>query len=117
MNGTATGESLNPELAGLEELWHPVVEKHGRAMFELVMHAGLGGEAAQILVGVLQKQHSSHGLSAIRRLADSFNALSNMLAKERGWTGEQLSACELDIKMAYATKVHVVETPKIILAH
>ena len=72
-------DELPPEesLADIEECFHPVVRQYGRAMFAVVINAGMAQQATQVLAQVLQNQHSKHGLHAVSMLANAFNQLSN----------------------------------------
>lgn len=90
----------------------PAVELHGEEMIQLVCAAGMAGEGLERLAALLGD--SREGRFALSLLANSFNALSNALAEEKGWTREQLAACEQDIMRAQAGQL-VVEAPKIIL--
>jgi hypothetical protein len=96
VNGT------NPAvIQDLPEYFHPVVEKHGRAMFDLCLHAGMGGQATQILLSVVQKHRSQHGTQALGRLANGFNEISSAYAKKMGWSLEQLAECDRDLQFAF----------------
>jgi malate/lactate dehydrogenase len=99
----------------LPSMLKDVVTEHGQDMVALIMSSGLAGEAAARLSEVLQRQHSTHGLAALKVLINSFNAVSNAYVKEKGWTQEQLAAAELAIKMAVSQQVVIPES-KIILA-
>ncbi len=99
----------------IEACFRPVVEKHGRELFALVMNAGLGRQAAEVLSTMAQKHHSQHGLRAAGMLADCFNQVSNAYCAKMEWTQEQLAECDRDIQMAFRTKLIVPETGSIVL--
>jgi len=115
MNGSAEMEKED-EFLDIDPALREVAKEYGRSMFALVLNAGMGGEAARILGEVLQRQHSRHGVQALRHLVSVFNQVSNAYVIRQGWTQEDLAACEQAIKLAFAGKV-AIEESKIILAH
>lgn len=105
----------NEELEGIEECFHPVVGKYGRAMFALVMNAQMGGQAVGVLASVMERAHSTHGLHAVKVLANCFNQISNDYVKKMEWTDEDVAACASAIEVAYRTKLIIPQTSPIVL--
>ena len=112
LNGS---EAAEDEMLDIEECFRPVAKTWGRSMFALVMNAGMAGEAMRVLAEVLERQHSSNGIHALKMLGGSFNGLSNAYVLSQGWTDEDVLACDRDIKTAFASRI--VVPPSIILAH
>lgn len=110
---TQDTEKSNPELEGIEECFHPVVERYGRAMFALVMNAQMGGQAVGVLASVMEKAHSKHGLHAVQVLANCFNQISNDYVKKMEWKEEDVAECASAIEQAFRTKLIV--PPPIVL--
>lgn len=115
MNEAEKVEPTEDLMQDIDPIFHGVVRKHGRSMFALVMSAGMGGEAARVAGEVFSRQHSSHGIEALRTLISVFNQVSNAYVTQMGWTQEQLGACEQDIKVAFAGKLEVVKSPIVLL--
>lgn len=112
---TQDTEKSNLELEGIEECFHPVVERYGRAMFALVMNAQMGGQAVDVLASVMEKAHSTHGLHAVKVLANCFNQISNDYVKKMEWKEEDVAACASAIEVAYRTKLIIPQTEAIVL--
>lgn len=94
----------------IPKIFHPVVEKHGRELFALVMNAGLGQQAAEVLVALAGKHSSRGGLHAAGILSNSFNLIANAYVREMGWTPEQLSECDRDCQLAASQQIIVPST-------
>lgn len=95
--------------------FRPVVVKHGRGLWALVMNAQIGALAAQELVKLAQKHRSKNGLHAIGVLSNAFNQMSNELLAAKGWTQEQIAECDRDCQLAMAGKLTVAESKIVLL--
>ena len=107
---------------GLDACFDSVVDKHGREMFALVMQAGLGSAATEQLnqlAGTLaegsaiSRRNSFVILQAMRVLAGAVNELGNELIKAKGWSAEEIEACNAALEQAWAGKLSVVEAGKV----
>jgi len=94
-----------PEYEGLGRHFWPVVETHGREMFQLVFAAGVGGHCAQLLMSGLRGQVNA--LNAVSTFVEQFNVLASMHIRAKGWTQEELDACDVAIRRAVDTKIIV----------
>lgn len=101
------------EMLDIDASFRPVAVKHGRAMFALVMHAGMARQAVEVLAARMQ-HGDPQGLHAINVLATAFNHCSSALAKREGWAEAAMLECDRDIQLAFQGKLIV---PKIIVAH
>ena len=95
------------EMLDIEVAFRPVVAQYGRSMFALVMNAGMCGQAAQVLGGLVEKHQSLHSAQALRVIADAFNQVSNAYVKQMGWTEELVAQCDRDVQRAFAGKIIV----------
>lgn len=114
MNGTlkAADEAPQDEMLDIDPSFREAAKLHGRAMFALVMHAGMARQAVEVLAK--RGQGDQQALHAINVLATAFNHCSSALAKREGWTEEMMLACDRDIQLTFQGKLIV---PKIIVAH
>lgn len=114
MNETlkAADEAPQDEMLDIDPSFREAAKLHGRAMFALVMHAGMARQAVEVLAA--KAQHDPQALHAINVLAAAFNHCSTALVKREGWTEEMMLACDRDIQLAFQGKLIV---PKIVLAH
>lgn len=96
--------------AELKEEFAEVIAVHGEELFGLVWNAGMAGEAIGVLAGVVDKHRSRHGLQALGTTAAAFNEVAELLRAAKGWTAEDLAACDTAIKAAFAAKVVVPRT-------
>lgn len=83
----------------------PVAIKYGREMFALVHNAGMAQEAARILAELAQKHHSAGGVHAVGVMSSAFNACSNQVCQQAGWTAEVIGECRAAIQLAYGKKI------------
>ena len=114
MNGTikAADEAPQDEMLDIDPSFREAARLHGRAMFALVMHAGMARQAVEVLAQ--RGQGDQQTLHAINVLASAFNHTSTALAKREGWSEEAMLACGRDIQLAFSGKLIV---PKIIVTH
>lgn len=89
------------DLTGIEEIFHPVVRKHGREVFLFVMSIGLAGNAAKLLGEQAQKHVSRQIATATAILVEGFNTNSSLLAGLKGWTPELMQEVDKDIRLAF----------------
>lgn len=99
------GNEAAVDLEDIPPHFHEVVKKYGRDMYFVVMHAAMGAQAAVVLNGILQKHASRGGLHALGMLIGGFNFASNTLAKDRGWTEEEVAQCDRDCQLAARTAI------------
>ena len=92
---------------GIPEHFHPVVRKYGRAMFALVMDAGMSTQATAVLATLADKHHSKAGRHAVVVLSQAFNEISTAYCKLQGWEEGILTQCDRDIGLAFAGKIEV----------
>lgn len=117
MNEQVKAADAEQDLTGIEEMFHPVVQKYGRSMFALVMNAGVAGEAMQRLGRVIEHHRSQHGMHAVQVLGQAFNQVSNAYVLSKGWDEGTLAQCGRDIQLAFAGKLSVVEAGIILPGH
>ena len=98
------------EMLDVDAAFRPIVAQYGRSMFALVMNAGMCGQAASVLAGLVEKHQSVHSAQALRIIADAFNQISNAYVKQMGWTEELVAQCDRDVQRAFAGKIVVPGT-------
>ncbi len=97
----------------VEECLREVAKKHGRMRFAAMMLAGMGGQAAAVLMGLAEKHRSRHGVNAVVQLSGAVEQLVNALGEAHGWTAEELGQVDKDIREAWEKR----ETGRIALVH
>lgn len=100
------------EFLDLEECLRPIAKQWGRAMFTLVLYAGMGREAAEVLAKA--NKGMPRLLHAVGLLANGFNVISQELITAKGWSQEDLAQCEEEIKRAWAGRLVEVSQVKLI---
>ncbi len=101
------------DFADLPEVFRPVAQAHGRALYEFVLNAQLAGEAAERLGKWAQATETKH---ATFMLSKAFNAVANAYAAKVGWTEAEMVACKAAIEVAFAAAGELVTTgPKLVL--
>ena len=100
------GERVD-EMLDVDPAFRPVVAQYGRSMFALVMNAGMCGQAASVIAGLVEKHQSIHSAQALSVIADAFNQISNAYVKQMGWSEELVAQCDRDVQLAFAGKIIV----------
>ena len=100
-------EQVVDEMLDVDPAFRPVVAQYGRSMFALVMNAGMCGQAASVLGGLVEKHQSLHSAQALSVIADAFNQISNAYVKQMGWAEELVAQCDRDVQRAFAGKIVV----------
>ena len=109
-NGADTMDAL----LDIPEVFRPVVSKYGRAMYALVMNAGMAGQAAEVAGAVAAKANNPQLARAILTLVEAFNQVSNAYVKVKGWEEADVAMCDRDMQLAFAAQPSA-PTKKIIL--
>ena len=108
MNNEEKIHATQPEATaclGIPPEFHPVVQKYGRAMFALVMDAGMSSQATAVLSTLADKHYSKAGRHAVVVLSQAFNEISTAYCKQMGWDEAILAQCDRDISLAFNGKV------------
>ena len=113
---TVPASTLNTDLTDVQPVFHAVVLKYGREMFELALAAQLGQQGILQLLGKPAVVQDQEARVAVQILAQQFNTIAGHLLRAQGWTMEQLTECSKACELAYASRI-VVPTERIILTH
>ncbi len=99
---SAAGSRVD-ELKGVVKHFHPVVEAHGRALFNLVYASGVLSHGIMIL-----QQAGGHEVAQhLRVIAEMYNSVAKELIKTKGWREEEINACERAVRKAMDGKIIV----------
>lgn len=98
-------EMIVDQMLDVPEVFRPVVAQYGRAMFTLVMSAGVAGEAMNVAGALAIDQRNPALMRAITTLGNSFNQVSNAYVKQMGWSEATVAQCDRDLQLAFAGKI------------
>lgn len=101
---TQAGEASEDTFEDLEECFRPVARQHERALFAVVMLAGMAGEAGRVLSTLCEKHQSRGGMAALAQLINTVEQLVTLAGQDRGWTAELLAQVDWDIQQAFRAR-------------
>lgn len=102
METPTASDTPDPELAGIEPLFHGVAKTHSREMLIFVISVVNTNQAVAVLDSIVKHHQSRFGLDAIDKLVECTNTIISAYIAKNGWTQEQLAACEQDVKLVWS---------------
>lgn len=88
------------EMKDIPAEFHSAVRKHGREIYTQLMVMGMAGGATAVLEQLVHKHQSQHSANALMIMVKAVNTLAAGLVEAKGWTPEQLAACDADLRAA-----------------
>ncbi len=95
------------DLSDIRTHLQPVAVEFGREVFEQVYRVGVAQHAIQLLAAGTGRGRAPDLFNATLMAAEMFNRLSSALCAVKGWTPEELAACDAAIQRATANKIIV----------
>jgi hypothetical protein len=112
----APASTLNIDLTDIQPVFHAVVLKYGRDLFQLAIAVQMGQQGVLALLNQPAVQNSQEARVAVQILTEQFNLIAGKYLGVMGWTLEQLQDCSKACELAYASRI-VVPAEGIILKH